>query len=120
LRAQGKSIVLTGDFNTAHNEIDLARPKGNQKTSGFMPIEREALGKYFDNGLVDTFRQLNPDKVQYTWWSQRAPSARANNIGWRLDYFLVSDDLFPNVKGVTIFDDVTGSDHCPVMLEIKP
>ncbi|MCW5876577.1 MAG: exodeoxyribonuclease III [Anaerolineales bacterium] len=119
LRAKGKSVIITGDFNTAHTEIDLARPKTNQRTSGFMPIEREALGHYFESGLVDSFRRLNPDKVQYTWWTQRSPSARANNIGWRLDYFLVSEDLFPKVKAVTIFDDVTGSDHCPVMLELK-
>jgi exodeoxyribonuclease III len=120
LHKQGKSIVLTGDFNTAHNEIDLARPKQNQKTSGFMPEERAMLGRYFEAGnLVDTFRTLNPDKVQYTWWTQRFPSARANNLGWRLDYFLVSKDFFTKVKKVTIFDQVTGSDHCPVMLEIK-
>lgn len=119
LRKKGKSVIITGDFNTAHNEIDLARPKENQKTSGFMPEERAALDKYFQAGFVDTFRRLNPDKVQYTWWTQRAPAARKNNIGWRIDYFLVSDDLFKRVKAVTIFDKVTGSDHCPVMLELK-
>ncbi len=119
LRKSGKSVVMCGDFNTAHNEIDLARPKDNQKTSGFMPEERASLGSYFDSGLVDCFRKLNPDKVQYTWWSQRSPTARANNIGWRIDYWLVSEDLMPRVKSVTAFDQVTGSDHCPLVLELK-
>jgi exodeoxyribonuclease-3 len=118
LHKAGKSIVLTGDFNTAYAEIDLARPKENKKTSGFMPEERAMLGRYFDAGLVDSFRTLNPDAVQYTWWSVRA-GARPKNIGWRLDYFLVSKDFFKQVKAVTIFDQVPGSDHCPVMLEIK-
>ncbi|MEX1248900.1 MAG: exodeoxyribonuclease III [Anaerolineales bacterium] len=120
LQKTGEQLVITGDFNTAHNEIDLARPKENQKTSGFMPEERAMLARYFDEaGLVDTFRHLNPDMVQYTWWTQRFPTARQNNIGWRIDYFLVSPTLFPRVKSVTIFDKVTGSDHCPSMLELK-
>jgi exodeoxyribonuclease-3 len=120
LHKQGKNLIVTGDFNTAHQEIDLARPKENVKTSGFMPEERAMLSRYFDEaGFMDTFRRLNPEKVQYSWWTQRAPSARKNNIGWRIDYFLVSKDFFPNVKKVTIFDKVTGSDHAPVMLEIK-
>lgn len=119
LHKSGENIVLTGDFNTAFNEIDLARPKENQRTSGFMPEERAALGKYFDEGLVDTFRELYPDKQQFSWWTARFPSARQNNIGWRLDYFLVSKPLVKKVKDITIFSDVTGSDHCPVMLELK-
>lgn len=119
LHKAGDRVVLTGDFNTAFQEIDLARPKGNKKTSGFLPEEREMLGRYFDHGLVDTFRTLNPEKQQFTWWSQRSRTARENNIGWRLDYFLVSEDLFPNVKSITIHDKVTGSDHCPVELVLK-
>ncbi|MEX2162350.1 MAG: exodeoxyribonuclease III [Anaerolineales bacterium] len=120
LQKAGEQLVITGDFNTAHTEIDLARPKENQRTSGFMPEERAMLARYFEEaGLVDTFRKLNPEKVQYTWWTQRAPAARKNNIGWRIDYFLVSLAQLPRVKGVTIFDKVTGSDHCPSMLEIK-
>jgi len=119
LHRAGDKIVLTGDFNTAHNEIDLARPKENQKTSGFMPEERAMLTRYFEGGFVDSFRALNPDKQQFSWWTSRFPAARKNNIGWRIDYFLVSKDLFPKVKSVTIFDKVTGSDHCPVMLELK-
>ncbi|MEX1143361.1 MAG: exodeoxyribonuclease III [Anaerolineales bacterium] len=119
LHKAGEKLVITGDFNTAHMEMDLARPKENQRTSGFMPEERQMLGRYFDAGLVDTFRKLNPDKVQYTWWTQRAPAARKNNIGWRIDYFLVSEGLFPKVRSVTIYDKVTGSDHCPTILEMK-
>lgn len=116
----GENLVMTGDFNTAHNEIDLARPKQNVRTSGFMPEERAMLSRYFEEaGLVDTFRKLNPDKQQFTWWSSRFASARTNNIGWRIDYFLVSEAYFKKVKKVTIFDDVKGSDHCPVMLELK-
>jgi exodeoxyribonuclease-3 len=120
LHKAGENIVMTGDFNTAHNEIDLARPKQNVRTSGFMPEERAMLTRYFEEaGLVDTFRALNPDKQQFTWWSGRFATARQNNIGWRLDYFLVSQPFFKRVKNVTIFSDVTGSDHCPVMLELK-
>jgi exodeoxyribonuclease-3 len=119
LHAAGDKIIITGDFNTAHNEIDLARPKENQKTSGFMPEERAMLGRYFEADLVDTFRTLYPDKQQFSWWTSRFATARKNNIGWRIDYFLVSKNLFPKVKAVTIFDKVQGSDHCPVMLELK-
>jgi exodeoxyribonuclease-3 len=115
----GENIVLTGDFNTAYAEIDLARPKQNQKTSGFLPEEREMLGRYYEHGLVDSFRKLYPEKQQFSWWSARFATARENNIGWRLDYFLVSEGFFPRVKDVTIFDQVTDSDHCPVMLELK-
>lgn len=119
LHKAGEKIVLTGDFNTAYAEMDLARPKQNQNTSGFLPEEREMLGRYFEHGFVDTFRALHPDKEQYTWWSLRSKAARPNNIGWRLDYFLVSEDLFPRVKSVLIHDKVQGSDHCPVELELK-
>jgi exodeoxyribonuclease-3 len=119
LHKAGENLILTGDFNTAYAEIDLARPKDNQKTSGFMPEERAMLGSYFEAGLVDSFRHLYPDKQQFSWWTARFPSARLNNIGWRLDYFLVSQPLLKKVKDVTIFSEVTGSDHCPVMLELK-
>jgi exodeoxyribonuclease-3 len=119
LHKAGENLILTGDFNTAHNEIDLARPGQNQNTSGFMPEERAALSLFFDAGLVDAFRELNPNKQQFTWWTARFPTARLNNIGWRIDYFLVSKPFFKNVKALTIFDKVTGSDHCPSMLELK-
>lgn len=119
LRKAGEKIVLCGDFNTAYTEMDLARPKDNQKNSGFLPEEREMLGSYFEAGFVDVFRSLNPDKVQYTWWTARSKTARANNIGWRIDYFLVSEAMMPSVKSMTIHDQVQGSDHCPLELELK-
>ncbi|MQC26082.1 MAG: exodeoxyribonuclease III [Chloroflexi bacterium] len=116
LHSKGEKIVVTGDYNTAFTEMDLARPKDNEKNSGFLPEEREMLGRYFDNGFVDAFRSLHPDKVQYTWWTARSKSARENNIGWRIDYFLVSEALMPRVKSITIHDQVQGSDHCPLEL----
>ncbi len=117
LRAQGEQIIITGDFNTAHQEIDLANPKENQKTSGFLPEERAWVQKYLDHGFLDAYRVLYPDRVQYTWWTYRM-AARRRNIGWRLDYFLVTPDLMPKVRDVVIHDDVEGSDHCPVTLEL--
>lgn len=117
LHKQGEHIIITGDFNTAHTEIDLANPKENSKTSGFLPEEREMITKYLANGFKDAYRELYPDKVEYTWWTYRF-GARRRNIGWRLDYFLVSDALMKNIKDVIILGDVEGSDHCPVTLEI--
>jgi len=114
---EGKSIIITGDFNTAHTEIDLANPKENENYSGFLKIEREMVSKFLDSNFVDIFRHMNPDKVQYTWWTYRF-AARARGIGWRIDYFLVSKELVPMIKKIEIYDSVTGSDHCPVMLEI--
>ncbi len=115
--ANGRNIIITGDFNTAHNEIDLANPKENSKISGFLPEERVWIDKYLENGFTDAFRQLYPDKVQYTWWTYRV-NARVRGIGWRLDYYLVSNQFMQNVKDVNIFDQIQGSDHCPVTLEI--
>jgi exodeoxyribonuclease III len=115
LHSKGERIVLTGDFNTAHMPIDLKNPKANEKTSGFMPEEREWVQKFLDHGFVDAYRSLYPEKVQYTWWTYRL-NARARGIGWRLDYFLVSEALMPRVRDVVIHDDVMGSDHCPVEL----
>lgn len=117
LHKQGERIIITGDFNTAHTEIDLANPKENSKTSGFLPEEREMITKYLANGFKDAYRELYPDKVEYTWWTYRF-GARRRNIGWRLDYFLVSDTLLKDVKDVIILGDVEGSDHCPVTLDI--
>jgi exodeoxyribonuclease III len=117
LHQNGKSIIITGDFNTAHKEIDLANPKENSKTSGFLPEERAWVDKYLAHGFTDAFRFLYPDRVAYTWWTYRF-TARERNIGWRLDYFLVSNSLMEKVKDVLIHDDVKGSDHCPVTLEI--
>ncbi len=118
LHAAGESIIITGDFNTAHNEIDLKNHKSNHKTSGFLPVERAMIDKYLANGFVDPFRALYPDKEQYSWWSYRA-AARSRNVGWRIDYFLISENLLPRVEDVIIHDDAMGSDHCPVELQIK-
>ena len=117
LRAEGHRLVVCGDFNTAHQPIDLARPTQNKKTSGFLPEEREALTRWLENGFVDIFRALHPDEEAYTWWTYRS-NARARNVGWRLDYFLVDEALMPFVQDACILGDVPGSDHCPVELEL--
>jgi len=114
---KGDNVIITGDFNTAHNEIDLARPKENEKNTGFLPEERVWIDKYLAHGLVDVFRHLYPTAVRYTWWTYRM-HAREKNIGWRLDYFLVSENLVPRVEDVIIMDEIMGSDHCPVTLII--
>lgn len=116
--ARGRKMIITGDFNTAHNEIDLANPKENQKTSGFLPEERAWVDHFLDHGFRDAFRELYPEKVQYTWWTYRF-TARERGIGWRLDYFLVSNALMSQVKECIIHDSIMGSDHCPVTLEIS-
>jgi len=111
-------IVSCGDFNVAHQEIDIARPDANRRSAGFTDEEREEFGKLLDTGFVDTFRHFNPDaRDQYTWWSYRA-GARQRNIGWRIDYFLASQRLLPMIKQTAIFQSVEGSDHCPVMIEL--
>ncbi|HSL43368.1 MAG TPA: exodeoxyribonuclease III [Anaerolineales bacterium] len=113
--ANGENLIVNGDFNTAHMPIDLKNPKQNQRTSGFLPEERAWVQKFLDHGFVDIYRHLYPDRIQYTWWRQ-AGSARARGVGWRLDYFLVSQALVPLVKDVIIHEEVLGSDHCPVEL----
>jgi exodeoxyribonuclease-3 len=118
LHKKGESIIITGDFNTAHMPIDLKNPKENEKTSGFLPEEREWVQKFLDHGFVDAYRHLYPDKVEYTWWTYRL-NARKRGIGWRLDYFLVSENLLPRVKDVIIYNEVMGSDHCPVELVLE-
>jgi len=117
LHSRGEKIIITGDFNTAHMPIDLRNPKENVNTSGFMPEERAWVDKYLEHGFVDIYRYLYPERVQYTWWTYRL-NARQRNIGWRIDYFLVSNSLIPRVKDVVIHDGISGSDHCPVTLEI--
>ncbi len=118
LRKNGKkNFVIAGDYNTAHKEIDLARPKDNENISGFMPCERVWIDKYINEGLVDSFRYFHPDKSEiYSWWSFRT-AARNRNIGWRIDYQMVSDDLMKYVKNADIMTHIMGSDHCPVLLE---
>jgi exodeoxyribonuclease-3 len=115
--AAGRPVVVTGDVNTAYAAIDLARPKENAKTSGFLPEERSGLGEFFAAGLIDTFRALHPDAVQYTWWDQ-VTRARDRNVGWRLDYFFVSPDLRERVVAAEVHGSVMGSDHCPISLEL--
>jgi exodeoxyribonuclease-3 len=118
LHQAGESIILTGDFNTAHKEMDLAHPKENSGTSGFLPEERVWIDYYLEHGFVDIYRYLFPDRVQYTWWSY-VTRARERNIGWRIDYFLVSRQLIGRIEDVIIHEDVMGSDHCPVSLIIN-
>ena len=119
LKKQGKSIIVCGDVNTAHTPIDLARPKANEKTSGFLPMEREWIDKFLNAGYIDTFRYRNPETTDaYSWWSYRA-NARANNVGWRIDYFFVSEDLKENIKDAYILHETMGSDHCPIVLALE-
>lgn len=109
-----KPVVVCGDFNVAHKPIDLARPKQNyNKAAGYMQEEIDGMDKLVANGLVDTFRAKNGDEVKYSWWSYRA-GARGKNVGWRIDYFLVSEKFLPRVKESFILNEVMGSDHCPV------
>ena len=119
LADEGEQVIVCGDFNTAHHPIDLRNPKRNEDYSGFMPIERERLDHLIEIGYVDVFRKLYPEKVQYSWWTYRF-KARERNVGWRIDYFFVSQNMMKRVKDVTILDQVTGSDHCPIDLEIHP
>jgi len=112
-----KPVVLCGDFNVAHQEIDLARPKNNVGRPGFHPRERDWMTKLLDKGFVDTWRQLHPEEVKYSWWSYRM-KARDRNVGWRIDYFCVSEKFMDKVKSAFIWNDVMGSDHCPVGIEI--
>lgn len=120
LKDAGRSLVITGDYNTAHNEIDLKNPRANAHTSGFLRVERDWLDAIEAAGYVDTFRHLYPERVQYSWWSYRS-RARERNAGWRIDYFFVSRDLVDKgrIQEAFIADDIHGSDHCPVGLIIE-
>lgn len=118
LKAKRNNIVVCGDFNTAHKEIDLARPKENEKISGFLPIERAWIDRLVDHGYVDTFRHFNKAPNQYSWWDMKS-RARERNIGWRIDYFFVNKEFMPRVKKAFIQQSVIGSDHCPVGIEIN-
>ncbi len=117
LKDAGRKIVVTGDVNTAHKEIDLARPKENEKISGFLPEEREWIDKFLSHGYLDSFRMFNSEPGQYTWWDLKS-RARERNIGWRIDYFYVSDNFKENVKAAYILPTIMGSDHCPIGIEI--
>tara|TARA_R110002096_G_scaffold37588_2_gene104342 strand:+ start:20414 stop:21196 length:783 start_codon:yes stop_codon:yes gene_type:complete len=111
------NLVICGDYNICHEEIDIHNPK-MKGVSGFLPVEREWIGDFIDNGFIDSFRHLNPEKQQYSWWSYRA-NARANNKGWRLDYAMVSNPLQENIKRAVILTEAVHSDHCPILLEIE-
>lgn len=117
LRNEGKNLIICGDYNTAHKEIDLKNWKANQNTTGFLPEERAWLDKYVDFGYVDTFRHFNQDPGHYTWWSYMF-NARQNNVGWRIDYFFVNNEFLPRLKDAFILPEITGSDHCPLGIEI--
>ena len=115
---ESKPVIYTGDLNVAHNEIDLKNPKTNIGNPGFSYEERGKFGELLDAGFIDSFRALYPEEVKYSWWSYRF-QARAKGIGWRIDYFVTSARLLDNIKAADIHDDVFGSDHCPVSLEIE-
>lgn len=117
LKAQGKNIVVCGDFNTAHKEIDLSRPKENEKISGFLPIERAWIDMLIDHGYIDTFRYFNKESENYSWWDFKT-RARERNVGWRIDYFFTNKEFMKHVKKAFILKDVMGSDHCPIGIEI--
>ena len=118
LKKEGKSIIFCGDINTAHQDIDLARPKENRNISGFLDIERAWIDKLIDNGYIDTFRYIHPNqKDRYSWWSMRT-RARSRNVGWRIDYFFVSNDLKSKIIDSDILDNIEGSDHAPITLKL--
>ena len=112
-----KPVIVCGDLNVAHQEIDLKNPKTNRRNAGFTDEEREKMSVLLDNGFTDTFRFLHPEEVTYSWWSYRF-KAREKNAGWRIDYFLISDRLRPQLTGATIHTEILGSDHCPVELNL--
>ncbi len=117
LKDKGRNVVVCGDLNTAHKEIDIARPKENEKISGFLPEERAWVGKFLSQGYVDTFREFNKNSDQYSWWSYRT-KARERNVGWRLDYFFVNKEFMDHVESSYILSDVMGSDHAPIGLDL--
>ena len=114
---QTKPVIVCGDFNVAHEEIDLARPKENEGNAGFTKSGRQGMTNFLSNGFIDSWRELHPGEQKYSWWSYRG-GARMRNIGWRIDYFLVSEKLREQIKSAEIYDEVKGSDHCPIMLEL--
>ena len=119
LKEKSPKLILCGDYNIAHKEIDIHDPKGNKKSSGFLPQEREWMDKFMASGWTDSFRVFHPEADRYSWWSQRFPTVRAQNKGWRLDYINVTDHLKKHLVSADIYADVKHSDHCPVYLELK-
>lgn len=118
LLKKGKKIIICGDVNTAHKEIDLARPKPNETVSGFLPEERAWIDRFLAEGFIDTLRMFNDKPEVYTWWDM-ITRARERNVGWRIDYFYISENLKKNIKNAFVLSDVMGSDHCPIGIEIK-
>ena len=118
-KQQFEGIILCGDYNIAHNAIDIHDPKGNKNTTGFLPEERAWMDDFFASGWVDSFRKIHPEPHRYSWWSQRFPSVRLNNKGWRIDYINVTESLAARIVDADIFPDVKHSDHCPVYLELS-
>lgn len=118
LKKKGKKIIFCGDVNTAHKEIDLARPKENEKISGFLPIERKWIDRVIEHGYLDSLREFHPEPELYTWWDLKS-RARERNVGWRIDYFFIQEKLKKNLKDAFILPGVMGSDHCPVGIELK-
>jgi exodeoxyribonuclease-3 len=120
LRKTRPQLIVTGDYNIAHKEVDIHDPKGNKKSSGFLPEERAWMDKWIAHGWVDSFRHLHPDATgAYSWWSQRFPSVRLQNKGWRIDYISVTDVLAKQLVAASIYPDVKHSDHCPIYCELK-
>ena len=115
---QEKPVIICGDFNAAHEEIDLARPKENMKNAGFTKEERKGIDNILSAGFIDTFRELHPTEERYTWWTNWG-NARANNVGWRIDYFFISKTLQKDLKSADIYESVFGSDHCPISIEME-
>jgi exodeoxyribonuclease III len=118
LKKQYPYIILCGDYNIAHKEIDIHDPTGNKNTSGFLPEERAWMDKFYSNGWIDTFREFHPEPHRYSWWSQRFPTVRAQNKGWRIDYISVTENLKSFLKDAEIYPDIKHSDHCPIYLDI--
>ena len=120
LKKERPAIIVAGDYNIAHKEIDIHDPKGNKKSSGFLPEERAWMDQFTENGWVDSFRQIHPEATgAYSWWSQRFPSVRLNNKGWRIDYLCTTETLAKKIKNAAILPDVKHSDHCPILVELK-
>lgn len=119
VKKKNPKLILCGDYNIAHNDIDIHDPKGNKKSSGFLPEEREWMTRFLNSGWIDTFRVFHAEPHRYSWWSQRFPSVRLNNKGWRIDYITVTEPLRGQLTAAEIYPDVKHSDHCPIYLEIK-
>jgi exodeoxyribonuclease-3 len=118
LKSSYRNLIICGDYNICHKAIDIHDPIGNKKSSGFLPEEREWMDDFFMEGMIDSFRQINPHPHQYSWWSARF-NARANNKGWRIDYICVSESLKDKIRDVAILPDVKHSDHCPILLDLS-